>query len=320
VGSKKGCFGCGCSLPLVIGIIVILVVSFLGGPIGIELTKGNIRLPDIFLTPRPDPKLPAEVIFRLGWFKITNSIIASWISMAVLVALFYAASRKAKLIPSKLQNMMEMVLEWLMNFCKEVAGEENGRRFFPVVATIFLFVITNAWIGLLPGFGTIPITNAEGEHVELLRAANTDINLPLALALSSFILVGYFGAKINGPGRFLKQYFNFGTLFRGIGQIFRGKPKAGLGMAFSGIINIFVGALELLSVFIRIISFTFRLFGNMTAGEILIFMVIFLAAWVAPIPFYGLELLVGFIQALIFAGLTLVFLTVATASHGSEGG
>ena len=91
-------------------------------------------------------------------------------------------------------------------------------------------------------------------------------------------------------------------------------------MAFTGIIDIFVGVLELLSVFIRIISFTFRLFGNMTAGEILIFMVTFLVVWVAPIPFYGLELLVGFIQALIFAGLTLVFLTVATAHHESEGG
>ncbi len=239
--------------------------------------------------------------------------------MAVLIALFYAASRKARLIPSKLQNMMEMVLEWLMNFCKEVAGEQNGRRFFPVVATIFLFVITNAWIGLLPGFGTLPqVTGADGELVPLFRAANTDINLPLALALASFILVGYFGAKLNGPGRFLKQYFNFGALFRGIGQIFRGKPRVGLGMAFTGIINIFVGALELLSVFIRIISFTFRLFGNMTAGEILIFMVTFLVVWVAPIPFYGLELLVGFIQALIFAGLTLVFVSQAVTPHEHE--
>jgi F-type H+-transporting ATPase subunit a len=314
--AKKGCFGC--SLPLIIGIVVILIVSFLGGPIGSRLV-GDIGLPSIFSAARPEPKLPAEVIFRLGWFKITNSIIASWISIAVLVALFYAASRRAKLIPSRLQNMMEMVLEWLVNFCKEVAGEQNGRRFFPVVATIFLFVITNAWIGLLPGFGTITVTGADGEHVELLRAANTDINLPLALALASFILVGYFGAKLTGPGRFLKQYFNFGGFFRGLGQLFRGKPRAGMSMVFTGIIDIFVGMLELLSVLIRIVSFTFRLFGNMTAGEILIFMVIFLAAWVAPIPFYGLELLVGFIQALIFAGLTLVFLTVATATHESEG-
>ena len=132
------------------------------------------------------------------------------------------------------------------------------------------------------------------------------------------IVVGYFGFKSVGTRHFLGQYFNVGRFFRGVGQIFKGNLRGGLGMAFTGIIDIFVGMLELLSVFIRIMSFTFRLFGNMTAGEILLLMVMFLVAWVAAIPFYGLELLVGFVQALIFAGLTLVFLTVSATPHEAE--
>jgi len=312
---RRGCMGC--SLPLIIGLLVLFIISFISGPIGSRLT-GDLGFPSFFSVSQPTPQLPPETVFQLGWFNITNSIIAGWLTIVVLGAIFYAATRRVKLIPSKLQNVMEAILGWLMTFCKEVAGEENGRKFFPVVTTIFLFVIANAWLGLLPGFASITITNPYGEHVHLLRAANTDINMPLAMALTSFIVVGYFGSKSVGTKRFLGQYFNVGRLFRGVGQIFRGNLRAGLGMVFTGVIDTFVGILELLSVFIRIMSFTFRLFGNMTAGEILLLMVIFLVAWVAALPFYGLELLVGFVQALIFAGLTLVFLTVAATPHEAE--
>ena len=249
--------------------------------------------------------------------------IPDYVTLTVFVIVFFIVISRMMLsrmpvVPGGLQNVMELILEWLMAFCKEVAGEENGRRFFPIVTTIFLFVIANAWLGLLPGFASITITNVHGEHVHLLRAANTDINIPLALALASFIAVGYFGFKSVGTKHFLGQYFNVGRFFRGVGQMFRGNLRVGLGMAFTGIMDIFVGMLELLSVFIRIMSFTFRLFGNMTAGEILLLMVMFLVAWVAALPFYGLELLVGFVQALIFAGLTLVFLTLAATPHEAE--
>ena len=120
--------------------------------------------------------------------------------------------------------------------------------------------------------------------------------------------------------RYLGKFINFGMFFRSVGQIFRGRLKAGLTGLFSGFIDIFVGVLETLSEFIRIISFTFRLFGNMTAGEILLLIAAFLIPWVFALPFYGLELLVGFVQALIFGGLTLVFLTLATTHHGAESG
>ncbi|MDY6892719.1 MAG: F0F1 ATP synthase subunit A [Chloroflexota bacterium] len=154
-------------------------------------------------------------------------------------------------------------------------------------------------------------------EVALLRPANTDINVPLTLALVSFIAVEYWGItslRLHYAGKF----FRFGQLFQGLGHLVRGRIKAALGAILFGIIDIFVGLLELLSEFVRIISFTFRLFGNMTAGEVLLMMMAFLIAWVVPVLFYGLETLLGFIQALIFSSLTLVFATMAVTPHESE--
>jgi F-type H+-transporting ATPase subunit a len=267
--------------------------------------------------PQPEPKLPAEVVFHLFGFPITNSIIGAWITIIVLVGLAYAVTRRMKLIPGRGQSAFEFLVGWLYDFCRNVAGEKNGRRFFPVVATIFLFVAFNAWLSLIPGFGSIEAITAEGEHVHLLRGANTDINLPLALALISFVFVEYFGIRSLGF-RYLGKFINVGQLFRSTGQLLRGRFKAGLGGLFTGFIDVFVGILEGLSELIRIVSFTFRLFGNMTAGEILLLIVAFLVPWVLALPFYGLELLVGFVQALIFAGLTLVFVTLAVTSHHVE--
>jgi len=221
-----------------------------------------------------------------------------------------------RLIPSRLQALLEFILGALLSFCQSVAGEHNGRRFFPVVATIFLFVAFNAWLGLLPGFGSI-LVHSHGHEMHLLRPANTDINMPLALALASFVFVEFFGLRTLGI-RYLGKFFNVGGFLGGVGLLMRGKLKAGLSGLFTGIINIFIGLVEMLSEFIRIMSFTFRLFGNMTAGEILLLMATFLIPFLFALPFYGLELLVGFVQALIFAGLTLIFLTVAVASHGGE--
>jgi len=316
---KRGCLGF--SFPVLVGISVVIlalgVISLLSGALG-KSFFGDIGLPGWLSLPQPHPELPAEVVFHLLGFPITNSIIAAWLSIIVLVGISYAITRRLKLIPTRLQSMLESALGWLLNFCQEVAGEKNGRRFFPIVATIFLFVITNAWLSLLPGFGSILITNAEGEAVHLLRGANTDINMPLALALISFIFVEYWGISSLGGLRYLKKFVNVGRFFQSIGQLVRGRLRAGLSGIFNGVIDVFVGTLEALSELIRIVSFTFRLFGNMTAGEILLLIVAFLVPWVLALPFYGLELLVGFVQALIFGGLTLVFATIAVTHHEAE--
>ena len=311
----------GCSFPVIIGLFVVLlallVVGFVIGPLGQSML--GLELPSwlsALSVDRPDPKLPAETIFHIFGFPITNSIIGAWITIIFLVGFSYVVTRRMKLIPGRLQAAFEFLLGWLYDLCCSVAGEENGRRFFPVVATIFLFVAFNAWLALLPGFGSITAHTVEGE-VELIRPANTDINMPLALALTSFIFVEFFGLRTLGI-RYLSKFFNVREFLRGVRHLFTGKLKAGLSGLFTGVMTIFTGLLEGLSEFIRIVSLTFRLFGNMTAGEILLLVAAFLIPWLFALPFYGLELLIGFIQAIIFGGLTLIFLTLAVESHEEE--
>jgi F-type H+-transporting ATPase subunit a len=314
---KKGCLGCSFPLIIVIGIVLIALVVFglIGGAIGRELF-GDLGLSFLEID-KPHPELPPEVVFHVFGFPVTNSILGAWITIIFLVVFSWAVTRRLKLIPGRLQSAFEFMLGSLYDFCQSVAGEVNGRRFFPVVATIFLFVAFNAWLSLIPGFGSIEILNPEGHWVHLLRGPNTDINLPAALAVSSFLIVLFFGLKTVGP-RYLELYVNFRQFFKGFSHLLRGQLKAGLNGLFLGVIDLFVGGLEFLSHVIRIVSLTLRLFGNMTAGEILLLVTAFLIPWLFALPFYGLELLVGFLQALIFAGLTLVFLTMATAGHGDE--
>ncbi len=308
----------GCSFPVLIVLVVVVlaltVISILSGALG-EALLGDMGLPDWITVGRPHVQLPAEGVFDISGFTVTNTLLASWVSIIVLVALGWAVTRRIKLIPSRLQSLLEFAIEWMLNLCVDVAGEKNGRRFFPVITTIFLFVLMNAWLGLIPGFGSILIVGTEGHQVNLLRGANTDINMPLALAIVSFVFVEYFGLRSGGGLRYLKKFINVGQFFRGAGQLVRGKVRAGVVGVGMGAIDIFVGVLEGLSEIVRVVSFTFRLFGNMTGGEILILMMFFLAPWVLAIPFYGLELLVGLVQAIVFGGLTLVFVTIAVTPH-----
>ena len=296
----------GCStkaLVILLLLVALLVLSFIGGAIGKNFF-GETPISRVIGPEKPEVHLPADIVFTVPVFgfdlPVTNTILATWLSMLVIIVVALIATRRMALAPGGLQNSFEWGLEKLLGFVEGVAGHENGRRFFPVLATIFLFVMVNAWLALFPGFGSIEIHGPEGKGVHLLRSAGTDINTPLALAIVSFVFVEYWGISSIGLRRYLGKFFNFKQLLKG---------------KVMGLVDVFVGLLELLSEFIRMVSFTFRLFGNMTAGEILLMVVMFLVPWGIALPFYGLELLVGFVQALIFAGLTLVFGTMAVAVH-----
>jgi len=312
--------GCGCSTKIFAGVIIILLALLLTGlivgPLGSSLL--GIKAPGFLNNSKPHVELPSEGILHTPIITITNTLIASWLTIIVLIGLVYACTRKMKLIPGRLQSLAELIVETLLNFVKSVAGEKNARTLFPVVATIFLYVLTNAYLALLPFFGTIGITEHDGTFIPLLRAANTDINLPLSIAIVSFVCVEFWGLRSLGFFHYINSFFNFGQLRDGFVSLFKGKIRPAISGIMFGFINLFIGMLEILSHFIRIISFTFRLFGNMTAGEILLLVVTFLIPLVASIPFYGLELLVGVLQALIFAGLTLVFGVIAMAPHAEE--
>ena len=316
---RRGCLGC--SFPILIIIVVVFlaltIVGFLSGGIGQELLEKyniNINMPSWLVVEEPAPHLPAPELFNVLGIPITNTMLASFLTVIVLVVLSYVVTRRMKIVPGRLQTLFEALLGWLFDLCKSIAGDANARRFFPVIATIFLYVLLNAWLSLIPGFGSITYTT-HGHEYELIRGANTDVNTPLAIAIISFVFVAYFGLKTLGIG-WLRQYFNFGPLFRSLGQVFKGRLN--FMNIFSGAIDIFVGLLEFLGRLITIISFTFRLFGNMTAGEILLLITAFLVPFILALPFYGLELLIGGIQAFIFAGLTLVFVTMAVTPHAEE--
>jgi F-type H+-transporting ATPase subunit a len=312
---KKSIFGFSLPVVIIVGVVALalVVIGFLAGPIGKSLF-GDVGLPSWLSTSSPQPHLAAPVLFHVFGLPVTNTMIAGWITVVFLVLIGWLITRRMKLIPGRLQTFFEFALGWIYNFCASVAGEKNGRKFFPVVCTIFLFVIFNAWLSLVPGFGSIQIFINGQEH-ELLRGANTDVNTPLAIALVSFVFVTYYGLKHLKLG-WLKQYFNFGPLFHSIGQIFKGKLN--VMDILSGAIGVFVGLIELLGMFIRIVSFTFRLFGNMTAGEILVMVAAFLMPMAISWVVYGLEAFFGFIQALVFSGLTLVFVTMAVTPHEEE--
>ncbi|MFC2060758.1 F0F1 ATP synthase subunit A, partial [Chloroflexota bacterium] len=206
-------------MPLAVGIllvfIVLFVIGFASGPLGKSML-GDLGMPSWISVPQPHPELPAEVVFHLFGFPITNSVIGAWLTILVLIGFSYAVTRRLKIVPSRLQSTLEFLLESLLKFCQSVAGEKNGRKFFPAVATIFLFVMMNAWLSLLPGFGSILIHTHEGE-AHLLRGANTDVNMPLALALVSFVFVEYFGVRAHGGIGYLSKFINVGQFFKGLG-------------------------------------------------------------------------------------------------------
>lgn len=305
-----------------VALLLVILVSFAGGPVGSKLLGGIIKLPSWMEVSKPAPELPAEALFHIGSFPFTNTLLTTFISMIIILLIAGLATRKMKLVPSRLQALFEFAVTTFLNLCEGIAGPKYGRQVFPIVVTIFLFVFINAWTSLIPGYGSITMSIVEhGEtiNIPLLRGANTDINLPLALAIIAFVTTWIFGFKASGF-KYLGQFFQFKKFGQGFKDLSHGKVKSAVGNLAFGVIDLFVGILELISNFIRLVSFTFRLFGNMTAGEVLLLTISFLVPWGLSIVFYGLEMLVGFVQALAFSMLTLIFTSIAVAGHDSEEG
>ena len=300
-----------------IPVLILFVIGMVFGPLGSSFF--GKEPPSILNIPKPHVALPAEPVFHVGHFSITNTLIASWFTILVLVGVSIFLTRKMKLIPGKRQGLAEVVVEGLLNFVEGIAGKKHARMLFSGVATIFIYVISNAYLALLPFFGTIGIHGHGGEHgaefAAIFRAANTDVNVPLSIALMSFFFVESWGMRAIGVSHYLGEFINVRQFLQGLKELFTGKIKTGPMNIVFGFISLFVGVLEIFSHLTRMLSFTFRLFGNMTAGEILILVSCFLVPLVFTIPFYGLELLIGMIQALIFSGLTLVFGTIAISPH-----
>lgn len=241
--------------------------------------------------------IAANPVLELGPIHITNSLLASTVVLIILWLVSLFATRKMDLIPKGLQNAAEMGIEKLVSLVASIVHDKAyAAKIFPLIATFFIFILANSWFGLVPGVGTIGFNevNAEGAHVmiPLLRAGTADLNTTVILGIIVVVMTQVFGIAAIGAFRYGKKFINF-----------------------SNPINFFVGIIELASELVRIISFAFRLFGNVFAGEVLLIVLGSIAPYIAPIPFYAMELFVGFIQALVFTMLALVFFSMATINH-----
>jgi F-type H+-transporting ATPase subunit a len=259
------------------------------------------------------PLKPAALI-HIGKFAITNSMLVTWVVAAGIIVFAQLAMRKIERIPSGAQNFWEWLVEGLYNFLENIIGRELVRKTFWFFATIFIFILFVNWFGLIPGVGTIgwghhdPATGIFHVDRPLLRGGNADLNMTTAMAAIFFVLWVVWAIQANGVGGFLRHLFGA-----------KGETTGILKLVMV-VVFFMVGWLEVISILFRPVSLSFRLFGNIYAGEstleVMSNMVPFLS-WLIPIPFYFLELLVGVVQALVFTLLTAVF-TLLIAQHESE--
>ncbi len=263
-----------------------------------------------------DVTLYAEQITHIGPLPITNSLLTSWIAVLVIVIIATALRLKLKEIPKGIQNFFEVIFEGAMSLCDQVTGSRAiSNKVFPLAISIFMFVLVNNWLGILPvgGFGLLQHSKEGTAFVPFIRSGTADINTTLALSLMGVIGANIFGIISIGIWKTFNKYVNLKAL-GGIVTKIRKEPM----VIIVAPVTFFVGILELVGEFAKITSLSFRLFGNVFAGEVLLVSMSALLAYGLPIPFLFLEIFVGVIQAFIFAILVLVYFTIASQDHEHE--
>jgi F-type H+-transporting ATPase subunit a len=254
--------------------------------------------------------LKPQMLVQFGGFGITNSMLVTWFVAAGIIILAQTAMRNPKPIPGRRQNFWEWMVEGLYTFLENIIGRDLVTKGFWFFASIFIFILFVNWFGLIPGIGTIGWGHYDGSgnfHVDrpLLRGGNADLNLTTAMSAVFFVMWFVWAIQANGFGGFLKELFG---------------PKGettGVIKILMVVIFFAVGWLEVISILFRPIALSFRLFGNIYAGESILEAMSTMVPWLSPIlpiPFYFLEVLVGFVQALVFMLLTAVF-TMLIAEH-----
>ncbi|MFA5853827.1 MAG: F0F1 ATP synthase subunit A [Patescibacteria group bacterium] len=262
------------------------------------------------------PPIAAEPIFHLGSFPVTNSLINAWIAVGLFVV--FAAFVRAKLTsgkPNRFQSAVEGLLEFLLGYVDQVTQDrKKSKKFLPLIGTLFLFILVSNWMGLIPGVGSITRTielHGEIENAPIFRPANADLNLTLAMALLTVVVSHFVGMITVG-------FFVHWNKFIALGTLFKNFKKGGVNIMV-GLVETMVGVIELSAEIAKVVSLSLRLFGNIFAGEVLITVMYSLVSYVVPLPFMALELIVGMIQATVFAMLALVYLTILSEKpHGDH--
>lgn len=231
-----------------------------------------------------------EIILQVGKLPITNTLLHTLFVDTLLIGSTFYLNKKLSLIPANFfQNAIESIIETFYNLTESIA-QHAASRIFPYFMSFFLFILVANWSSLIPGVGTIGIRE-HGELTPLLRGTTSDLNTTLALALISAVATHMLSIKIIGIKDYLSRYFSLNP------------------------INLFIGVLEIISEITKVVSLSFRLFGNIFAGEVVLLTVSSMFAFVFPLPFLMLEVIVGAVQALVFSMLTMVFMAILTTSH-----
>lgn len=265
------------------------------------------------------PKVPvgAEVLFSIGAMPVSNALINAMLASLVLIVVGLLIRRAATAgVPGRLQNFFEMILEQMLKFFDQVTHDRaKSKRFLPIAGTLFFFILLSNWMGLLPGTGSIGVWHViEGERelVPLLRPAMSDLNLTLVMALFSVIASHVLGLLGLGFFRHANKFVQLGGIWKAVKSL---NPMKVL----TAIVEFGVGILEIFGELAKVASLSLRLFGNIFAGEVLMTVIGSLMAFFVPLPFMALELIVGIVQASVFAMLTLVYLTVTSSPpHGEH--
>lgn len=235
--------------------------------------------------------LSAEKLGDFFGLPITNTLVTSWAVVLILVTVGLIMGSRLQMAPSRFQTLLEWLFGGIYDYVTEVLESRNlARRFFPLLITIFLFIFVANWLEFIPGIGSIGFFHGENEFVSLFRSVNTDLNVPLALAIISFLVVEITGIAVLGAVKYSGKFISF---------------KSPIAFA--------VGLVELIGEIVRVVSLSFRLFGNILAGEIIILVAAYFMPYFLPVPLMLFELFIGFLQAAIFALLTLFFLKLAVA-------
>ena len=275
------------------------------------------------------PPLAAEPIIHIGSFAITNSMLNAFLATLLLSIFAFFLNMGIRkhypknTAPKGLLNFFEAVLEFLLGYLDGVTRDrKKSLKFLPIVGGLFLFILISNWMGLLPGTGSFGYGHVVDGHFAviepILRPANTDLNMTLAMAVFAVILSHFFGIFTIGFFKYANKFIKFGDLYQAVKSL---NPMKMM-VAF---IEFFVGLIEVFSELAKMVSLSLRLFGNIFAGEVLLTVIGSLiagyGAFFIPLPFMALEILVGVVQATVFAMLTLVYLTIATTpipEHGHE--
>src|SRR3990167_287273 len=251
----------------------------------------------------------AQPVFNVGNFHVTNSLLTSWLAVFLIIIIALAIKLKLKKVPGVFQAMIEKIVVGAFDMMDLVTNDrKKSEQVFPIIFSIFIFILINNWLGLVPGIGSITYNG-----VAMFRGGTADMNTTLALGIFSVLGANVFGVIVAGAWNYFNKFINLKALIEIPKKIIK-EPA----IVLINQINFFVGLIEIVAEIAKVASLSLRLFGNVFAGEVLVISITAMAAYLVPLPFMFLELIVGVIQALIFAILSLVYFTIASMEHQSH--